>query len=167
MLTPALILYQTNQAINPIDPLRILTSAVTPVVMVSATAILISVVNARYSAISDRVRSLAHEYRQDNISQKRRRIIREQVLIFNARIRLVSWAVRLLFLSAGTFISVAIMIAFSLWRHWFEMATPIAFFVGLLLVVIAILLTFLELNESNRTIHLEAEDVVRGDPPPA
>lgn len=146
-----------------IDPLAILTSAVTPVVMVSATAILISVVNARYSAVSDRVRNLAHEYRTDSIPPERRRVIREQVLIFRRRIRLVSWAVRLLFLAVGTFIAVALMISFSLWRHWFDMALPITFFVGLLLVSTAILLVFLELSESNRTIYMEAEDVIRGD----
>jgi len=42
------------------DPLQVLAAAVTPVVMVSATAILISGVNSRYISISDRMRSLAH-----------------------------------------------------------------------------------------------------------
>jgi hypothetical protein len=40
------------------DPLRVLAAAVTPVVMVSAAAILISGVNSRYISISDRMRSL-------------------------------------------------------------------------------------------------------------
>ncbi len=43
------------------DPLRIVTTAVALVVMVSATAVPISGVNARYISISDRVRTLAHE----------------------------------------------------------------------------------------------------------
>ena len=37
--------------------LQVLTAAVTPVVLVSATAVLISGVNARYMSASDRIRS--------------------------------------------------------------------------------------------------------------
>jgi hypothetical protein len=46
--------------------MQVLTAAVTPVVLVSATAILISGTNARYISISDRIRALAHEYREPN-----------------------------------------------------------------------------------------------------
>ena len=48
------------------DAMQVLTAAVTPVVLVSATAILISGTNARYISISDRIRALAHEYREPN-----------------------------------------------------------------------------------------------------
>jgi hypothetical protein len=48
----------------PIDnPLQVVASAVTPVVLVSATAILIGGVNARHVAIADRIRSLTAEFR--------------------------------------------------------------------------------------------------------
>ncbi len=45
------------------DPLQVVASAVTPVVLVSATAILIGGVNSRHISISDRIRSLTAEYR--------------------------------------------------------------------------------------------------------
>jgi hypothetical protein len=79
-----------------IDPLSVVATAVTPVVMVSATAILVSGVNTRYIAISDRVRALAREYRDERISPERRRNIRRQMTIFRRRLHLVSWAARVL-----------------------------------------------------------------------
>jgi hypothetical protein len=45
------------------NPLNVVATAVTPVVMVSAIAVLISSVNGRYVSVADRVRSLAREYR--------------------------------------------------------------------------------------------------------
>jgi len=63
------------------DPLRIITTAVAPVVMVSATAVLISGVNTRYVAISDRVRNLAHEYRGEEITAARKLNIQAQVVV--------------------------------------------------------------------------------------
>jgi hypothetical protein len=73
------------------DPLQVLAAAVTPVVMVSATAILISGVNSRY------MRSLAHEYRETNVSAERRAVIRSQMIVFRRRVALVSWTVRALY----------------------------------------------------------------------
>ena len=67
------------------DPLKIVATAVTPVVMVSATAILIAGVNARYISVSDRVRKLAREYRAEGLSDERRSSIRMEVTIFYCR----------------------------------------------------------------------------------
>jgi hypothetical protein len=142
------------------DPLTIVTSAVTPVVMVSSTAILISGVNARYISVSDRVRNLAHEFRDGNPSAERRENIHRQMLIFRRRIELVSWAARLLYVAAGLFVSIALMIGVSMWRRIFGEVTLPIFLLGLLLVAIAIGLQFGELQLSNRTIRLEAADLL-------
>lgn len=141
--------------------LRIVTSAVTPVVMVSATAILISGVNGRYIAVSDRVRALTREYRERPDAQ-RRTVIEEQVKIFLRRIKLLSWATRLLFLGAGFFISVALLISISTWNQILAAITLPIFLIGLALVATAIVLVFLELQDSNRTILMEAEEVLAG-----
>jgi hypothetical protein len=142
------------------DPLTIVTSAVTPVVMVSSTAILISGVNARYISVSDRVRNLAHEFRDGNPSAERRENIHRQMLIFHRRIELVSWAARLLYVAAGLFVSIALMIGVSMWRRIFGEVTLPIFLLGLLLVAIAIGLQLGELQLSNRTIRLEAADLL-------
>ena len=144
------------------DPLTIVTSAVTPVVMVSATAILISGVNSRYMAVSDRVRSLAHEFRAPGCAERRKNSIRLQMVIFHRRIYLVSWALRLLYVAAGLFVSIALLIGVSIWRRIFGEITLPIFICGLVLVATAILLQFSELQLSNRTIVLESADVLTG-----
>jgi len=142
------------------DSLRIVATAVTPVVMVSATAILISGVNARYISASDRVRTLAREYREANTSSARRSNIRLQLVVFQRRLRLVSWATRVLYAAVGCFIAVALLIGLSVSRQILARATLVIFLIGLLLTASAIILQLLELQHSNQTIDLEAADVL-------
>jgi hypothetical protein len=142
------------------DPLTIVASAVTPVVMVSSTAILISGVNSRYMAVSDRVRSLAHEFRTVDCGERRKNIIRLQMVIFHRRIELVSWALRLLYIAAGLFVSIALLIGVSMWRRIFGEITLPIFICGLVLVATAIALQFSELQLSNKTIVLESADIL-------
>jgi hypothetical protein len=142
------------------DPLRIVTSAVSPVVMVSATAILISGVNSRYISISDRVRNLAREYRRDDPTAQRRQNIRQQMKIFQRRLHLVSWATRVLYAAAGCFVSVAVLISISAWTRGMGTATLPIFLIGLSLTMLAIVFQVLELQASNATIDLETADIL-------
>ena len=141
------------------DPLKVVTTAVTPVVMVSATAILISGVNSRYISISDRVRSLAREYRQPETSCERQLNIRRQMPIFHRRLHLVSWATRFLYAAVGCFVAVALLISASVSRPILLRATLGMFLAGLVLVSVAIVLQLLELQRSNQTIDIESTDV--------
>jgi sorbitol-specific phosphotransferase system component IIBC len=143
-----------------VDPLNVVATAVTPVVMVSATAILISGVNARYIAISDRVRSLAHEYRDERISTERRRNIRRQMAIFRRRLHLASWAARVLYAAAGCFVAVSLLISVLVSKQILRGAAFTMFLIGLILIALAIFLQLLELQESNKTIDLESADVL-------
>jgi hypothetical protein len=141
------------------DALQVLTAAVTPVVLVSATAILISGTNSRYISISDRMRALAHEYRGPNCLQQRRITISQELLIFQHRIHLVSWAVRALYMAVGAFIIDALIISATLWRHMLATATLPLFLIGILLMMLAIVCQLLELQSSNRTVSLEMSDI--------
>jgi hypothetical protein len=129
--------------------------------MVSATAILISGVNSRYIAISDRVRSLTREYREESASNDRRANIRRQMRVFHLRLHLVSWATRVLYMAVGCFITVALLISLSIWRQRIQGVTLPLFVVGLVLIGLAIVLQLLELQYSNSTIHIEASDLLR------
>ena len=142
------------------DPLRIVTTAVTPVVMVSATAILISGVNARYISISDRMRSLSAEFRRDPVTEPRRENIRAQMKIFIRRLKLVEWAARILYVAVGAFIAMALLISLSVRHAYFEMVTLPLFLLGLTLVIAAIVLQSLELKHSQQTIRLETLEVM-------
>jgi len=141
------------------DALQVLTAAVTPVVLVSATAILISGTNSRYISISDRMRALAHEYRDPNCMQQRRITISQELLIFQYRIHLVSWAVRALYIAVGAFIIDALIISATLWRHMLATATLPLFLVGIVLMMLALVCQLLELQSSNRTVSLEMSDI--------
>jgi ABC-type siderophore export system fused ATPase/permease subunit len=151
--------------LNPLDqmsdPLRIVTAAVAPVVMVSATAVLISGVNSRYISISDRVRTLTHEYRGDGIDAVRKMNIQQQVVIFQYRMKLVSWASRLLYAAVACFIAVALLICLSTLRQTLTYVTFPLFVGGVALAGVAILLQLLEIQASHKTIDLEASEVLQ------
>jgi hypothetical protein len=141
-------------------PLQVLAAAVTPVVLVSATAILISGVNSRYIAIADRMRALAHEYRSENCLPARQVLIRDQIPTFRRRIELVAWAVRMLYVSVACFIIDALIISATAWRSTLQSATLPFFLMGIMLILISIILELVELHISGRTIKLEISDVI-------
>jgi hypothetical protein len=141
--------------------LQILAAAVTPVVLISAAAILISGVNARYIAIADRMRTLAREYRDPGVDARRREIIAQQMSTFWTRVRLVSWAERMLYFAVACFTSVALMISAAMGRSLLAAASLSVFTAGILFIAMAIVLQLLELQFSNRTLALETRDIVR------
>src|SRR5439155_9075346 len=128
--------------------------------MVSATAIRISGVNARYISISDRVRTLAREYRDAVTSRERQLNIRSQMQIFHRRLHLVSWATRVLYAAVGCYIADALLISISVSKRILLGATLAMFLIGLILTAFAIVLQLLELQQSNRTIEIESADVL-------
>ncbi len=129
--------------------------------MVSATAILLSGVNARYLAVSDRIRNLAHEYRHEEMTPERRVNIQRQMIIFQRRMDLVSWSSRILYLAICCFIFVALLICLSTWRQMLTIVTLPIFGVGIAMVGTAVVLQFLEVQASHSTLSLEAEEVLR------
>jgi len=141
------------------DAVQVLTAAVTPVVLVSATAILISGINSRYISISDRLRSLAHEYRDPSCPPERRVIITREIITFRHRMHLMSWAVRSLYAAVGAFIVDALIISATLWRQMLAGATLPLFMAGILLVLFALVCQLLELRSSDRTIAIELSDI--------
>jgi hypothetical protein len=153
------VLGQTNSA------LQVIGSAVTPVVMVSANAILISGVNSRYIAIADRVRSLTREHREASTSAERRAIIRRQLKGFQRRVRLVSWSMRALYMATACFVTMALLISATLWRRILADTTLPLFIAGILLVIFALICELIELQVSNSTLAIEIQDLEAGNEP--
>jgi hypothetical protein len=141
------------------DPLQILAAAVTPVVLVSATSILVSGVNSRYISIADKMRGLAQEFRAPSCTHQRKSLIAAQMGIFKKRIALVAWAVRVLYTSIGCFTAVAMVISATLWQKMLQSITVPMFAAGIAMILVAIICQLLELHLSNRTIALEIRDV--------
>jgi hypothetical protein len=149
------------QMVQPGDfQLRVLASAVTPVVLVSAGAILVSAVNSRYIAISDRMRTLAQEFRDKTSEPHRREVIAREMVTFKLRVRLVSWAELMLYGAVGCFTTVALFISATFWRTELVEASLPIFTAGIVLIMVAIVLQLLELEQANRTLLLDTRDVV-------
>ena len=143
----------------PIDnPLQVVASAVTPVVLVSATAILIGGVNARHVAIADRIRSLTAEFRNEATSSARRAGIQKQLPTFQLRIRLASWAISGLYLASACFVTMALIISATLWREMLAAATVPLFIVGIVLLLGSIICELWELQAANRPLFEEISD---------
>jgi hypothetical protein len=134
------------------NPLQVIATAVTPVVLVSATAILISGVNSRHIAIADRIRSLTAEYRNTATTPARRASIDRQLPAFQLRIQLASWSIRGLYMASACFITMALIISATLWREMIAVATVPLFVAGILLLLISIVLELWELQEANKTL---------------
>jgi hypothetical protein len=142
------------------EPLQIVATAVTPVVMVSATAILTSGVNSRYMSISDRVRSLSREFRDPLTPESRRADIREQMTIFVRRVYLISWSIRMCYTAMACFVLMALVITATAFRQMLIAVTVPMFIMGIGFVIAAITFQLLELRASNRTITLELKDIL-------
>jgi hypothetical protein len=143
------------------DPLQIVASAVTPVVLVSATAILIGGVNSRHIAIADRIRLLTAEHRNPATLPARRSVIARQLPVFKLRIALASWSIRGLYFASVCFVTMALIISATLWRKMLAVATVPLFVFGIILVLLSIVCELWELQEANRTLFDEISDLDR------
>jgi len=129
-------------------------AAVTPVVMISANAILIGSISSKHQAMSDRVRSLTAEWRSPGTSAARRDSIRAQVEMFTLRIAWISRAHFLLYVATACFLVMVLGIALSLP----SLSLPLLLG-GVILMLLAIFLELLDLRKARATIELERGDI--------
>jgi len=148
--------------INPFqieDPLRVVTAAVTPVVMISASAILISGINSKHQSLSDRVRGLAAEYRLSATLTARKQVIRSQIHLFRLRLRFVSIAQVSLYCATACFIAMVMIISFTIQVSTLVSATLPFFMAGVVLLLIAVGFEIRELRMSSETMNRELQDI--------
>lgn len=137
------------------EPLQVVTAAVTPVVMISATAILIGAVNSKHQGLSDRLRSLTAEVRHDATPEARRTNVRSQIVLFERRLRYVSIAHISLFCATACFISMVMVISFTVKLVTLVVATLPSFMAGVILLLVAVVVEIAELRLARETIALE------------
>ena len=134
-------------------------AAVTPVVMISANAILIGAISSKHQAMSDRLRTLAAEWRTPGVSGPRRDSIRAQIQLFTLRIAWISRAHFLLYVATACFLAMVMVIALTpAWPRLEWLSLPLLLG-GVLLMLLAIVLELLELRRARATIELEGRDV--------
>jgi hypothetical protein len=145
-------------------PLRVITAAVTPVVMITSTAILIGGIANRHTSLSDRTRQLAAEFRNPGTSLERRRNIEAQIAIFHQRLLYTRRAHLWLHFSIACFIAMTIVIGLTtISATWSTVALPI-FVLGVGLMLASIILAAIELRLSSRTIDLETCNLTPNGP---
>jgi hypothetical protein len=137
-------------------------AAVTPVVMISANAILIGTISAKHQAMSDRLRLLTAEWRSSGVSAARREVILAQVRLFTDRIAWISRAHYLLYVATICFIAMVMVIALTaVLQTWAEFSVPLLLS-GVSLMLVAIVLELLDLRRARTTIDMEIRDVDGG-----
>ncbi len=145
-------------AVLPAQPLTIIASAVTPAVMISATAILISGIGSKHANLADRLRALTAEYRDTGTSDQRRRVIHLQSVLFIRRLHLITSAHMLLYGATGAFVAMVFAITVAtLSREW-ERLLFACFLIGVSLLLAGVLFEILELRLANKTLELETRD---------
>src|SRR5260370_25473130 len=95
------------------DTQAAISAAVTPVVMISANAILISAITSKHQSMSDRLRALTAEWRNAATPVTRREAIADQLRLFEERLRWVTWSHIILYIATACFIAMVIAIAVS------------------------------------------------------
>ena len=141
------------------DTVAALTSAVAPVVMVSAAGLLATGVQGKNLHLADRIRALMTEYRHPDTTAPRRAQITAQLPLFYRRIRLSQWSLDMIYLAILCFIVTSLLLASQLWFG--SPAVPVTIFaVGVAVLVVALVLEFIEMWIALDTIRIEMRDVV-------
>ncbi len=92
-----------------------LTSAVAPIVMVSAAGLLFNGIQTKNLHLSDRIRALAAEWRNPMTAVERQEQIRTELALFDKRIRLSQWALDFLYIAILCFVITSLLLASALW----------------------------------------------------
>src|SRR4029079_12904580 len=128
--------------------------------MISAAAALILGVNQKHAALSDRVRTLAAEFRAPATSVERRESIRAQVRFFDRRLAYAATAPRWLRLAVACFVGMVLVITLTARSFAWDRIALSLFLSGIALVLAAVVAELLELRLAGQTIHVEMRDVL-------
>ncbi len=146
------------------DPQSIqgLTSAVAPIVLVSAAGLLYNGVQAKNLHLSDRIRALTAELRSAGLSPARRKQVLDQLPYFDRRIRLSQHALELLYLAILCFVVTSLLLASTLWvgPPALPLVVAIVFIIGVALLILALGLEFVEMWIGLKTIEIETGDTL-------
>jgi uncharacterized membrane protein (DUF485 family) len=143
------------------DPndLQGLTAAVAPVVMVSAAGLLFNGVQTKNLHLSDRIRALVAEARRAETPGERRQQIAKELALFWRRIRLSQWSLDMIYAALVCFVLTSLLLASGLWLGppVLPIVITLTFVVGVALLIVALVLEFVEMGISLRTITIEMD----------
>jgi TRAP-type uncharacterized transport system fused permease subunit len=143
------------------DTQAAIAAAVTPVVMISANAILIGAISSKHQSMSDRLRALTAEFRHSDTSDDRRTAISAQLRLFDRRLLWVTWSHIVLYAATACFILMVIDIAISSKIESWKNISLGLLIAGVSLMFAGIILELLDLAKARQTLHLETNDLPR------
>jgi hypothetical protein len=146
--------------------LPVITSAVAPIVMVSAAGLLFMGMQAKNLHLADRIRALMAEYRTLTArptDETRRTQILEQIVLFIQRIHLSQRALELLYIAIVCFVLTSLLLAAAPWVSGLVMSASTAgvFVTGVVFLLLALLLEYREMRIGLKTIALEVEGTLK------
>ena len=143
------------------DTQAAIAAAVTPVVMISANAILIGAISSKHQSMSDRLRALTTEWRNPATPAARRQSIACQVRLFDERLRWITWSHIVLYTATACFIAMVIAIAVSPAFQALSGWSLTLLIAGVALMFLGILLELVDLAKARATVGLEVGDIIR------
>jgi len=145
---------------GPVDTVAALSSAVAPVVMVSAAGLLFNGIQAKNLHLSDRIRALMVEFRDGQTTAARRAQLRAQLDLFDRRIRLSQWSLDMIYISILCFVVTSLLLVSGLWFGPLvgPLTILVLFAIGVVVLVAAIVLEFVEMLTALKTIRIETRD---------
>ncbi len=140
--------------------LQALTTAVAPIVLVSAAGLLYTGVQTKNLHLSDRIRALTAELRNPSITPARRQQVLDQLPHFVRRIRLSQHSLELLYVGILCFVMTSLLLASTLWvaHRALPVVITVVFVAGVLLLILALALEFVEMWIGMKTIEIETKD---------
>lgn len=141
----------------------VINAAVAPVVLVTASAILLSGYSSKYANIADRLRDLAAEHRQPHTSPARSRVLRAQLRLFRKRIMAVWAASALLSFAVLLFLATVLLSIFSSHAAVLGRAGAVCLVSGLILIGGAVCFELYEIRLARRAVDAELSDIFSSD----
>lgn len=138
---------------------NLISVAVAPVVLISACAILLSGYTSKYGNISDRLRSLAAEYRRPETAPARRDILKRQIGLFHRRVIAVWLVSTLLSLALLSFVGTVLSVIVAVRQVQLGVVSAGTLVIGLVLVGAAVLADLYEIRLARLTIAGELSDI--------
>jgi hypothetical protein len=143
--------------------LQLISSSVTPVVMISACAALILGVNNKLNSISDRLRLILAECRLPSITEARSSQLIPQATAFYRRFRVTWYALLALYAAVVAFTITTLLILLTEKRILsFTNGTLISFIAGIAMMLFAAAAELVEIKLSHDTLRIEMNDITQG-----
>jgi len=140
--------------------LTLISAAVTPVVLVTAGAILLSAFAGKYSNISEQMRRLTAEFRDGETLERRRSVVRRQLVLYRMRIWLIWAASTTLCLAVLAFLMMVPIVLLSQTALRLNVLAVAVLVAGLVLMVVSVALELRELWLARITANIEVSQTL-------